>query len=178
MANLGRTTARTDPALDADWPALLTTIRLTAWRHWQRQGRVCDLDVYLDAGYDALVRALERYDPARGVTFRTYAARCLEGPIRDAATDWQVWRDGRRAGGGFRDADVLRPVPWTPETTSVGMVDRWLATLPAARQRYAQDTVLGYSTAEHAQREGVHQTTIDYRRRQWQRDHPRTEARR
>lgn len=36
----------------------------------------------LQAGYEGLIKALQRYDPRRGVRFSTYAAHCVAGEIR------------------------------------------------------------------------------------------------
>ncbi|MEW6276060.1 MAG: sigma-70 family RNA polymerase sigma factor [Bacillota bacterium] len=36
----------------------------------------------LQAGYEGLLKALRRYDPAQGVRFTTYAAHCVMGEIR------------------------------------------------------------------------------------------------
>jgi RNA polymerase sigma-B factor len=41
-----------------------------------------DCDDLIQAGYEGLLKALERFDPNRGVLFSTYAAHCILGGIR------------------------------------------------------------------------------------------------
>ena len=80
-----------------------------ATAQWRRHGHAVDLDVYLDAGYDALTRKLATYDPTRGASFRTYAYRNIVGAIQDARKQYVRWWLGRDRGvNGYRSAEVIR----------------------------------------------------------------------
>lgn len=80
-----RPTAGTKAALAARY---LPLVRLTVQRLAARRAALdgtpgADPDDLLGAGRLGLARALDRYDPARGVKFETYAIAVIRGAVRD-----------------------------------------------------------------------------------------------
>lgn len=158
------------PALpDEEWRRLLAQLRRWAVLKHDQMGATLDPDIYLDAALDALVGLLERYDSQGTVRFFTYAYPRLRGAMRDAAQQWVAWSDGRLPKThGRLSADVLRRAQETPETLCLGLAcRRILASLPPAQQRWCVARYQGCTMREHADQEGVTESRISQRLKQW-----------
>jgi RNA polymerase sigma factor FliA len=63
---------------------------------WRDSG--LEIDDLISSGTVGLVQAADRFDPTKGVSFKTYAEIVIEGAIRDGAGRGSNWF-GRRAAG-------------------------------------------------------------------------------
>lgn len=88
----------------------LPLVRTLAERLGERLPRSVDVDDLVSFGTFGLMRAIERFEPARGLKFATFATQRIRGAIFDELRkiDW-VPRHARTAGALFeRSADRLR----------------------------------------------------------------------
>lgn len=116
---------------EAELRALLARLRRAAASWRARHGRVLELDEYLDEAMRALIGCLERYDPARGVTFATYAMHRCEGALRDCPQRYWNWHTGHHATArhGAKGRPVVQRLPRHVEPRAY---DPWLRSRLAA----------------------------------------------
>lgn len=82
-------------------------LRLVAQIAWRHAGRTMQFEDLMPEGALALMRALDNYDPGRGVSFTSYASVVVEHAVRAAATEGHGLvrlpsRERRRAARRFR----------------------------------------------------------------------------
>ena len=73
-------------------------VRYIVYRKIREVPAQCDVDDFLSCGMEALIRSIERYDPARGATLEQYAWTRIHGAVLDELRrhDWAP-RSLRRA---------------------------------------------------------------------------------
>lgn len=92
-----------------DLVGLLGLVQSIAREVHRRLGGRIDLDDLVGEGYLALVRCRDRFDPATGATFATFAYRRIEGSMLDLARRRFRMSESRYLAGGYLEAvgDVL-----------------------------------------------------------------------
>jgi RNA polymerase sigma-B factor len=107
----------------------LTLVRAIARRY---AGRGAELDDLLQVGALGLIKASNRFDPTRGVTFAAFAAPVIEGEIRhhlrDRTSSLRIPRKLERMGAEVRRrqtelASILKRVPTVQELAAALGVD-------------------------------------------------------
>lgn len=75
---------------DVDWQQYIPLVRHEALKLAIRLPSTVELDDLLQVGYIGLLNALERYDPAHGTTFSTFATQRIKGAMLDElrSRDW------------------------------------------------------------------------------------------
>ena len=88
----------------------LSCVRQMAYSLWRRLPVHVDLDDLIDAGTSGLVSAAVKYDPAKGVSFKTYARHRIRGAMLDVLREADVaTREQRRQEKNIaRAASLLR----------------------------------------------------------------------
>lgn len=130
----------------------LQLVQRLAWNQYYHDGGRYELDLYLDAGHEALCRCLARFDPTRGVPFRSYARPRILGAMQDARLTYlEWWFPGYRQ--SVPHADALRP--HTPPVAASLTWEALLARLSGRLRLYAQRCLWGYTDAEQAALFGV-----------------------
>lgn len=115
-----RPTARTREALAARYARLvpLTVARLAS--------RGADREDLLGAGGLGLARALDRFDPARGVQFETYAIALIRGAVRDEerGAEWAprtAQEEGARLARARAEAEAQSGCAATPRQVAAAL---------------------------------------------------------
>jgi RNA polymerase sigma factor for flagellar operon FliA len=96
VMNVTRGVERSEEQRILDYYPLARTI---AWKTWRRLPPGADLDELVGAAVVGLIEAVQRFEPARGVEFTTFAKHRIRGAVLDAlrAADWVPRSVRRRA---------------------------------------------------------------------------------
>jgi len=113
---------------------LMPMVRYIVHRKIRAVPAHCEVDDFLSCGLEALIGAIERYDPARGATLEQYAWTRVQGAVLDELRrqDWapRSLRRDERAINGARDrfaAEHERQPTREELAAQVGMSTRELA---------------------------------------------------
>jgi hypothetical protein len=138
--------------------------QIRAHRQWQRDGQRCDLSEYLDAAMAAIAGCLARYDPTRGIQFKSYAEYRINGGLRDAAKTYTTWRRGGSRGTRTKaapNAEVLRPLQGRQgDPIAVRWLMRQISTLSRCDGQLLQQLLVGDELTDIAEREAVAYLTV------------------
>jgi RNA polymerase sigma factor (sigma-70 family) len=140
------------------------------WQHLPRSLLRCfrgaalvsaDYDDLLSAGYLALLRAAELWDPEKGA-FSTYAGTCVYRRMLLAVArrarqrlhevDWPLWTDGR---GQQRPLDVEARPSRGPDEGAIAAVRAALREVPVSDRRVLDLRLQGLSLREAGERLGI-----------------------
>jgi RNA polymerase sigma factor FliA len=85
-------------------------VRYIVYRKVREVPAQCDVEDFLSCGLEALIRSIERYDPAKGATLEQYAWTRIHGAVLDELrrNDWapRSLRRAERAINGARESFV------------------------------------------------------------------------
>ena len=144
---------------DQDFLYLLRFILIKARQRWAYDGEQCPFEEYVDAGYEALVRSLERFVPRDTCRFVSFARVAIQWDIHMTWRRYRHWKWGRTYVptplGTVRQADI-----WIDAATK-------LAQLPAIAAGYRAFVLDGRDDVEYAAAEGISKAAVYSRLRSW-----------
>lgn len=91
----------------------------------------CDIDELLSAASWGLVEAAQRFDPARGWTFRTYATHVIRGRMLDAIREEGRVNGWSKYHAQHGHAQRTRRVEWPAFTQKDGTMKAWEPSIAA-----------------------------------------------
>lgn len=103
-------------------------VKVVAKRVHQRVPRSIELDDLMSSGHIGLIRAVDRYDPERGIPFESFAMICINGEILEGlrSADWvprKIRSKARDIDKAFTslEADLGQTPTWEEIATEVGL---------------------------------------------------------